>query len=98
MVAMGLAGASRIFTLMDEEPEVDDGYVELVYAKKDENGELVESEQRTGLWAWKHYHKAEGTTTYTQLKGDIVMEEVASSKIMTGGSATAARAMAMSWR
>jgi ATP-binding cassette subfamily B protein len=61
---------------MDEEPEVDDGYVELVYAKKDENGELVESEQRTGLWAWKHYHKAEGTTTYTQLKGDIVMEQV----------------------
>ena len=76
MVAMGLAGASRIFTLMDEEPEVDDGYVELVYAKQDENGELVESEQRTGLWAWKHYHKADDTTTYTELKGDIVMEEV----------------------
>ena len=76
MVAMGLAGASRIFTLMDEEPEVDDGYVELVYAKQDENGELTESKQRTGVWAWKHYHKAAGTTTYTRLTGDIVMEGV----------------------
>lgn len=76
MIAMGLAGASRVFTLMDEEPETDEGYVTLVYAKKDENGELVETEERTGLWAWKHYHKAENTTTYTELKGDIVMDMV----------------------
>ncbi len=76
LVAMGLAGASRIFTLMDEEPEVNDGYVTLVYAKRDENGELTETEERTGFWAWKHYHKADGTTTYTELKGDIVMDMV----------------------
>ena len=76
MIAMGLAGASRVFTLMDQEPEVDEGYVTLVNAKKDENGELVETTERTGLWAWKHFHKAEGTTTYTQLKGDIVMDMV----------------------
>ena len=76
MIAMGLAGASRIFTLMDEEPEVDDGYVTLVYAKRGEDGELVESEQRTGIWAWKHYHKADDKTTYTELKGDIVMDMV----------------------
>ncbi len=76
MIAMGLAGASRVFTLMDEEPEVDDGYVTLVNAKKDENGELVETTERTGLWAWKHYHKADDTTTYTELKGDIVMDMV----------------------
>lgn len=76
MIAMGLAGASRVFTLMDEEPETDEGYVTLVYAKKDENGELIETEERTGLWAWKHYHKAENTTTYTELKGDIVMDMV----------------------
>ena len=76
MIAMGLAGASRIFTLMDEEPEKDEGYVTLVNAKHDENGELVETAERTGLWAWKHYHKADGTTTYTELKGDIVMESV----------------------
>ncbi len=76
LVAMGLAGASRIFTLMDEEPEVDDGYVTLVYAKREENGTLTETQERTGLWAWKHYHKADGTTTYTELKGDIVMDMV----------------------
>ncbi len=76
MVAMGMAGASRVFTLMDEEPEVDDGYVTLVHAMRDENGNLVETEKRTGLWAWKHYHKAENTTTYTELKGDIVMDMV----------------------
>ncbi len=76
LVAMGLAGASRIFTLMDEAPEVDDGYVTLVYAKHDEAGNLTESAERTGLWAWKHYHKADDTTTYTELKGDIVMDMV----------------------
>ena len=76
MVAMGLAGASRVFTLMDEEPETDEGYVTLVNAKKDENGNLTETDERTGLWAWKHYHKANDTTTYTELKGDIVMDMV----------------------
>ncbi len=76
MIAMGLAGASRIFTLMDEVPETDEGYVTLVLAKKDEAGNLIETTERTGLWAWKHYHKAENTTTYTELKGDIVMDSV----------------------
>ena len=76
MIAMGLAGASRVFTLMDEEPEKDEGYVVLVNAKKDENGNLTETEERTGLWAWKHYHKSDDTTTYIELKGDIVMENV----------------------
>ncbi len=76
MIAMGLAGASRVFTLMDEEPETDEGYVTLVYAKKGEDGTLTESAERTGLWAWKHYHKADDTTTYTELKGDIVMDMV----------------------
>ena len=76
MIAMGLAGASRVFTLMDQEPEVDEGYVTLVNAKKDENGKLTETTERTGLWAWKHFHKAENTTTYTELKGDIVMDMV----------------------
>ncbi len=76
MIAMGLAGASRVFTLMDEEPEKDEGYVTLVLAKRDEEGNLVETTERTGLWAWKHFHKADGTTTYTELKGDIVMDDV----------------------
>lgn len=76
MIAMGLAGASRVFTLMDETPESYDGYVTLVHAKRDENGELRETDERTGLWAWKHFHKADGTTTYTELRGDIVMDMV----------------------
>ncbi|MBR2441601.1 MAG: ABC transporter ATP-binding protein [Clostridia bacterium] len=76
MIAMGLAGASRVFTVMDETPETDEGYVTLVNAKREENGELLETQERTGLWAWKHYHKADGTTTYTELKGDIVMDMV----------------------
>ncbi len=76
MIAMGLAGASRVFTLMDQEPETDEGYVTLTLAKRDEEGNLVETTERTGLWAWKHYHKADGTTTYTELKGDIVMDGV----------------------
>lgn len=76
MIAMGLAGASRIFTMMDEEPEVDDGYVTLVNAKRQADGMLTETQERTGLWAWKHFHKADGTTTYTQLQGDIVMDMV----------------------
>ena len=76
MVAMGMAGASRVFTLMDEKPEQDEGYVTLVNAFKDEDGNLIETTARTGLWAWKHYHKADGTTTYTPLQGDLVMDMV----------------------
>ena len=76
MIAMGLAGASRVFTLMDEAPEQDEGYVTLVNAKKDENGNLKETTERTGVWAWKHYHKSDDTTTYTELKGDIVLDGV----------------------
>jgi ATP-binding cassette subfamily B protein len=76
MIAMGLAGASRVFTLMDEEPETDDGYVTLVNAKKDENGNITETSERTGMWAWRHYHKADDTVTYTELQGDIVMDMV----------------------
>ncbi len=74
-VIMALAGAKRIFELMDEEPEEDNGYVTLVNAKYDENGNLTESEARTGLWAWKHPH-GDGTLTYTELKGDVRMVEV----------------------
>ena len=76
MIAMGLAGASRVFTLMDEQPEQDAGYVTLVNAKQNEKGELVETDERTGVWAWKHYHKADGTTTYTKLEGAVVMDMV----------------------
>ncbi len=74
-IVMALAGAKRIFELMDEEPETDDGYVTLVNAKYDENGNLTETEERTGLWAWKHPH-GDGTLTYTELKGDVRMVEV----------------------
>lgn len=70
-VAMALAGAQRIFELLDEEPETDEGYVTLVNATEDADGTIHESEKRTGLWAWKHYHKAEDTTTYTKLLGDV---------------------------
>lgn len=69
-VVMALAGAKRIFELLDEEEEADDGYVTLVNAKYDDNGELVECKEHTGLWAWKHPHE-DGTTTYTQLTGDV---------------------------
>ncbi len=75
-IVMALAGAERIFELMDEEPEKDDGYVHLVNAEIDENGNITETKERTGHWAWKHYHKADDTTTYTELKGDIVMDMV----------------------
>ena len=73
-VIMALAGATRIFELLDEEPEEDHGYVTLVNAKR-ENGELVECKERTGLWAWKYPH-SDGTLTYEELKGDVVMEHV----------------------
>lgn len=69
-VVMALAGAKRIFELLDEEEEADDGYVTLVNAKYDDNGELVECAEHTGLWAWKHPHE-DGTITYTQLTGDV---------------------------
>ena len=75
-IVMALAGAERVFEMMDEEPEVDDGYVTLVNAKIDENGNITECTERTGHWAWKHPHQAEGTVTYTQLKGDITMHDV----------------------
>ena len=69
-IVMALAGAERIFELMDEEPEVDNGYVTLVNAKYDKNGELVETPEKTNIWAWKHPHE-DGTTTYTQVRGDV---------------------------
>ena len=75
-IIMAMAGAERIFELMDELPEEDDGYVHLVNARIDEQGNITECDERTGHWAWKHFHKADGTTTYTELKGDIVMEMV----------------------
>ncbi len=75
-VFMGLAGSERIFAIIDEKPEADDGYVTLVNAEYDENGNIKESEKRTELWAWKHPHKADGTITYTPLKGDIVFDDV----------------------
>ena len=70
MVIMALAGAERIFKMMDEEPEVDEGYVTLVNAKHDENGQLTQTKERTGLWAWKHPH-GDGSITYTELKGEV---------------------------
>ena len=75
-IVMALAGAERVFELMDQEPEVDDGYVTLVNANIDEAGNITESKARTGRWAWKHYHKADDTTTYAELKGDITMYNV----------------------
>ena len=75
-IVMALAGAERVFELMDEAPEVDDGYVTLVNARKDENGNLTECAERTGCWAWKHPHKADGTVTYTEVKGAITMDDV----------------------
>ena len=75
-IVMALAGAERIFELMDEKPEEDEGYVRLVNAEIDEQGNITETEKRTGHWAWKHPHKADGTVTYTELKGDITMTNV----------------------
>lgn len=74
-IVMALAGADRIFKLLAEEPEVDNGYVTLVRAKK-EDGEIIECTERTGMWAWKHYHKDDGTTTYVEMKGEIVFDGV----------------------
>ena len=74
-VVMGLAGADRIFTLMDQPPESDEGYVTLVNVKE-ENGILRECKERTSLWAWKHPHQADGTVTYTKLTGDVRLSQV----------------------
>ncbi len=76
MIAMGLAGASRVFGLIDEKSEADEGYVSLVNAERNEDGTLREVDRHTGLWAWKHPHSADNTVTYSELKGDIVMEHV----------------------
>ena len=76
VIIMALAGAERVFDLMDQEPEVDEGYVTLVNAKIDENGNITESAERTGHWAWRHPHQADGTVTYTELKGDITLDGV----------------------
>ncbi len=75
-IVMGLAGASRIFDILDETPETDDGYVTLVRCRISPDGTITECEERTGHWAWKHPHKADGTITYTELKGDIQMFDV----------------------
>ena len=75
-IVMALAGAERIFALMDEEPEQDQGYVTLVNARVDPDGTIHECPEHTGHWAWRHPHQADGTVTYTELKGDITMEEV----------------------
>ena len=74
-IVMALAGSERIFKLLDEEPEADDGYVTLVRARK-ENGQIVESKERTGMWAWKHTHQADGSVDYIELKGDVVFDDV----------------------
>ncbi len=75
-VVMGLAGAARLFALIDEKPEEDEGYVTLVNAKENADGTLTECGERTGIWAWKHPHKEDGTVTYTKLEGDIRMFDV----------------------
>ena len=75
-IVMAMAGAQRIFDLLDETPEEDNGYVELVNAKENPDGSLTETPERTGLWAWRHPHKAEGTVTYTKLAGDVTFNDV----------------------
>ena len=75
-IVMAMAGAQRIFALMDETPETDDGYVTLVNVKEHEDGSLTETTERTNVWAWKHPHKADGTVTYQKLEGDIVFDDV----------------------
>ena len=75
-IVMALAGAERIFALIDEESEKDEGYVTLVNAKKDADGNITECKERTGMWAWKHPHSADGSVTYTELTGDVRFEDV----------------------
>ena len=74
-IVMGLAGGARVFALMDEKPETDDGYVTLVHAREEADGTLRESESRTGIWAWRHPH-ADGSVTYTRLRGDVRLVDV----------------------
>jgi len=76
MVAMGLAGAGRVFELIDQVSEEDHGYVHLVNAKKDADGNIIECDKPTGMWAWKHPHSADGTVSYRELKGDVRLEHV----------------------
>ena len=75
-IVMAMAGAHRIFSMLDEEPETDEGYVTLVNAKENADGSLTECKERTGLWAWKHPHQADGTVTYTRLQGEVVLDDV----------------------
>ena len=75
-VVTAAAGAHRVFDLMDQQPEEDQGYVELVRAREDENGYITETQERTKLWAWRHPHKADGSVTYTKLEGAVVMDDV----------------------
>ena len=75
-IVMAMAGARRIFDLMDEEPEEDDGYVTLVNVREEPDGTLTETQERTNLWAWKHPHKADGIVTYQKLEGDITFDDV----------------------
>lgn len=75
-IIMAMAGAERIFRMLDEKPEEDNGYVELVNAEELSDGTIRESKERTGLWAWKHPHKAEETVTYTKLEGAVTFNDV----------------------
>ena len=75
-IVMAMAGARRVFELMDQEPETDEGYVQLVNAKELPDGSLTETEERTGLWAWKHPHSADGSVTYTRLEGGVTFNDV----------------------
>ena len=75
-IVMALAGAERIFALIDEKPETDEGYVTLVNAKRDASGNIIECKEHTGMWAWKHPHSADGSVSYTELTGDVRFEDV----------------------
>ena len=75
-IVMALAGAERIFALIDEKPETDEGYVTLVNAKRDASGNIIECKEHTGMWAWKHPHSADGSVSYTPLTGDVRFEDV----------------------
>ena len=75
-ILQAMAGAERIFEVLDEQPEKDEGYVTLVNARKNADGSLTECKEHTGVWAWKHPHSADGSITYTELKGDVVFEDV----------------------
>ena len=75
-VVMGMAGGARLFEMMDEAPEADEGYVTLVNARVDENGNVTETKERTGIWAWRHPHQADGSVTYTRLCGDVRLTDV----------------------